>query len=89
MKYLVFLFLICISNQAFSAPAINQSVADSINGDSTCSCNGLPANLPIVGLFHGSKWGTSLLQAFSIDDPKAQEKCLNFKEELIKIGICH
>jgi hypothetical protein len=89
MKYLVFLFLICISNPAFCGPAINQSVADSVNGDSTCSCNGLPANLPIVGLFHRSQWGTSLLQAFSIDDPKAQEECLNLKEELVKLRICH
>ncbi|MGZ3774993.1 MAG: hypothetical protein ACXVCY_13980 [Pseudobdellovibrionaceae bacterium] len=68
--------------------ADTSTVADKINAENSCACNGLPGNIPVVGLFHKSKWGTSALKVFNIDDPKAEYKCLELLNQLKAFEVC-
>ncbi|MBC7457587.1 MAG: hypothetical protein H7235_04870 [Bdellovibrionaceae bacterium] len=87
MNRLVWSFLISIvSTCAFANPI---SIADKLNSEVSCRCNGLPANLPVVGLFQTSHWGTSALKVFSVDDPQAQEKCQMLLKQLQEISVCN
>ncbi len=88
MKKLVLVSVFLISSITF---ADSTDIANQINADKSCVCNGLPANLPVVGLFHTSNWGTSALKVFPIhefNDPSAMDKCLQLLKQLQEIEIC-
>lgn len=85
MKYLILISIFSLSNFTKA----ESSIEDQVNADRSCVCNGLPGNLPVVGLFHKSNWGTSALKVFSIDDPQAQNKCQQLLKQLKEIDVCN
>lgn len=85
MKKIGFFLVITMCINTFAGA---KTIADKVDANKKCVCNGLAANLPIVGLFHTSKWGTSALKVFSADDPTALDKCFQLLNQLKEIEVC-
>ena len=47
-----------------------------VQAQTSCVCTEFPANLPVVGLFHKSDWGTSALELFRISESSSPEEAL-------------
>ena len=86
MKQLLTVTIFLTSIFAF---ADSKDIAGLLNDERTCSCNALPANLPVVGLFHTSHWGTSALKVFSINDSNPMNSCTQLLKQLQKTEICN
>lgn len=50
--------------------------SNAVQAQTSCVCTEFPANLPVVGLFHKSDWGTSALELFRINENLSPEEAL-------------